>query len=522
MNIDYLFQNSEEKSTFITIQDVIDQNILLNPKLLAGKNALDNKSNLMVILETPDGLNYLQGTEIILTAGFAISHSDELKNNLITNAKKAGASALCIKDQRYFGDISENLIRQADECNLPLILLPKESNYTFMMMRFYKYLFYIENKTLLEQNQAYFDILSIQHELTTLDDILQRISSIIGCEIVYSNHYQKSNLLLDPTTLDTKPRKLFKGNKSYTRFVIRTAEVLSYIDVYSQEELSMFHIQAIEYAMAIIKMRLVNRQESLWNESELHHTLGLILHNNLENSDPIFLRQLMEIMHWKDEHYYVIYIIRNSVQSNEHDMKELKLAKVINKNIRKFLEESSLGQFLYVEGPSNMILYVNSDRQTIEHTLDTLFHNTTDLSSYISVGISSEAKDLSNLSKQHQEAYTASLGKQIYTFFDDLGIGKYLNCLAHDTSSSSLCKTTIVALKNYDQQNDGNLLNTIEAYFAHDMSRTATAEALFIHPETLRYRLKQVEEITGVSPYTSDGIFKLMLAISVSKLKSRD
>jgi DNA-binding PucR family transcriptional regulator len=46
----------------------------------------------------------------------------------------------------------------------------------------------------------------------------------------------------------------------------------------------------------------------------------------------------------------------------------------------------------------------------------------------------------------------------------------------------------------------GALLETIEAWFGHGRSVEATARALFVHPNTIRYRLRQVDELTHLSP----------------------
>lgn len=59
------------------------------------------------------------------------------------------------------------------------------------------------------------------------------------------------------------------------------------------------------------------------------------------------------------------------------------------------------------------------------------------------------------------------------------------------------------------------ILATLRAYFAHDLDVGATAEALHVHPNTLRYRLARVEQLTGRSlknPATIAG-FHIALAV---------
>ncbi|WP_411074206.1 PucR family transcriptional regulator [Streptomyces sp. cmx-4-7] len=41
------------------------------------------------------------------------------------------------------------------------------------------------------------------------------------------------------------------------------------------------------------------------------------------------------------------------------------------------------------------------------------------------------------------------------------------------------------------------LLETLEAFLAHDCSWTRTAEALHIHVNTVHYRVERIETLTG-------------------------
>ncbi|MHB1651348.1 MAG: PucR family transcriptional regulator [Desulfitobacteriaceae bacterium] len=57
------------------------------------------------------------------------------------------------------------------------------------------------------------------------------------------------------------------------------------------------------------------------------------------------------------------------------------------------------------------------------------------------------------------------------------------------------------------------LLETLEAYFTHDLSISETARALFIHRNTLLYRLDRVTDFTGYNPREFAAAVQLYLAI---------
>ena len=57
------------------------------------------------------------------------------------------------------------------------------------------------------------------------------------------------------------------------------------------------------------------------------------------------------------------------------------------------------------------------------------------------------------------------------------------------------------------------LYEALVEYFARDMDVTATAEAMHVHPNTLRYRLARIEKLLGRSLRQSTTIADLCLAL---------
>jgi hypothetical protein len=62
------------------------------------------------------------------------------------------------------------------------------------------------------------------------------------------------------------------------------------------------------------------------------------------------------------------------------------------------------------------------------------------------------------------------------------------------------------------------LLDTVTAYVQAGGSLEGTARALFVHPNTVRYRLRRVAEVCGHSPSTSRGLFTLQIALALGRL----
>lgn len=67
----------------------------------------------------------------------------------------------------------------------------------------------------------------------------------------------------------------------------------------------------------------------------------------------------------------------------------------------------------------------------------------------------------------------------------------------------------------------GALLDTLGAWFEHGTSIEATGRALFVHPNTVRYRLRQIADITGWSPTRPREAFALQLALILGRQSGR-
>jgi len=61
-------------------------------------------------------------------------------------------------------------------------------------------------------------------------------------------------------------------------------------------------------------------------------------------------------------------------------------------------------------------------------------------------------------------------------------------------------------------------METLDGFFAAGGVLEGAARALYIHPNTVRYRLRRVGEVTGLSPLLPRDAFTLRIALTVGRL----
>lgn len=77
---------------------------------------------------------------------------------------------------------------------------------------------------------------------------------------------------------------------------------------------------------------------------------------------------------------------------------------------------------------------------------------------------------------------------------------------------------TIASLEQYDARHDTELLATLENFLAHHGSTTDTADAMQLHRHTVGYRLTRIHEVSGLSPYESEGRERLSLGLKAKRI----
>ncbi|HEX3803757.1 MAG TPA: helix-turn-helix domain-containing protein [Solirubrobacteraceae bacterium] len=82
----------------------------------------------------------------------------------------------------------------------------------------------------------------------------------------------------------------------------------------------------------------------------------------------------------------------------------------------------------------------------------------------------------------------------------------------------ALRTSTIAPLEEYDATHDTDLLTTLEGFLVHHGSTTDTAEAMQLHRHTVGYRLARVQEVSGLSPYESEGRERLSLGLKANRI----
>lgn len=140
----------------------------------------------------------------------------------------------------------------------------------------------------------------------------------------------------------------------------------------------------------------------------------------------------------------------------------------------------------------------------------------------LDMGVGTFADSIDGLYKVYQEAKLAlELGKAFaYTglcYFTEMGLLKFVFSQPA-RELQEFAQRILGAVSEYDRETEAGLLDTMLAYFEARMQVPDCARTLFIHENTLRSRLKKVEQLTGYDLHRVDHLANLYIALQVMRL----
>ena len=181
------------------------------------------------------------------------------------------------------------------------------------------------------------------------------------------------------------------------------------------------------------------------------------------------------------------------------------------------------GDYITAVDESNVILIKSLEEgegyNIVEHTAQTIADMMgTEAMLNVRVAYGTIVSELKDVSKSYKEAKMAlDVGKIFYAekkvnAYNTLGIGRLIYQLP-----INLCKIFIEEIfgENIPMDFDEETLNTINKFFENNLNVSETSRQLFVHRNTLVYRIEKLEKSTGLDIRTFDDALTFKIALMV-------
>jgi sugar diacid utilization regulator len=142
----------------------------------------------------------------------------------------------------------------------------------------------------------------------------------------------------------------------------------------------------------------------------------------------------------------------------------------------------------------------------------------------LTVAMSRHAEDPADLHRAGTEALLAAnvaeaRGLEQLSFEETGAYRLLLPAMSEDPSElQGFFDETVAPLVDYDEQYETELVRTVESFLDADGNVARTAERLFTHRHTIRYRLERVRDLSGLDVSSTDGRERLSLGLKAMRV----
>ncbi len=162
--------------------------------------------------------------------------------------------------------------------------------------------------------------------------------------------------------------------------------------------------------------------------------------------------------------------------------------------------------------------YTLKDGQEIAEKIMSAIHE--DALSSVTIGVGSRVDNIRNLAKSYKDANVAlEVGKVFDSdkgiiHYENLGIGRLIYQLP--TTLCELFLSEIFKIGSLDSL-DRETLHTIQKFFENNLNISEASRQLYVHRNTLVYRLDKVQKLTGLDLRIFDHAIVFKVALMVKK-----
>lgn len=558
----------------LTIDSVLNYEIMENARILTGKDLVKERFVQWIsVIEMPVE-NFVRENEVVLTTAIGCSNDVEALKTFIQDIIDSEASALMIATGRHIFDIPREVIDLAKKHNFMIIEIPWEIRFASIIEEVMKELNDIQDKERKKSEKVQQELLKLILKETDLTQISKFIQNHIGSSIIITDHSGSireknchtqafmnkwKNYLLRGILPLRKETHLVKRDPMVQKFqmveiddqimlqlpVLQVlGEAQGYIfvtlppNISADVYLTPYRINVLEHTATTIALWLSRKNAieetklSLRSDFVQELAKGEFVSCDQANSRAKLLG-------------YTINLPYVCILGFPENLKELfRKRKQENDSFEQWLESMLLyiEEEIYYAAQSLkrevMITYqgeillifleipCKKKKENAANFLDLVERRLKNLlpEVVISWGIGSDCEDLEGFSESYQNANVAldigrrKKGTGHRMLYENTRIDRVLLNLAQNKDMKEVIMSTIEPLVQYDEQRNMDLIGTLSSYNQFHGNVSQTARSLNLHRQSLLYRLRKIESLTGLSLIDSDDLFLLDLSIKIWKI----
>ncbi|USG65533.1 PucR family transcriptional regulator ligand-binding domain-containing protein [Brevibacillus ruminantium] len=503
----------------LTVEQLMHLPAFQGAKIMAGIEGMKNEIYYVDSMEIPDLTGWLRPHELIITTGYALRDEPFLLSRLLEEMHRVGGSAIAIKTKRFLQEIPEEALRKSDLYRIPLIDIPAEIPYIDLT---HSVMENILNRQLAvmrgvhEINQQFTHMVLNRRTpelVVLLGKLLHGEVAVLNTEgeVVNSTAHFTAERIADKRPIQVNNRAV--GYVALTRIV---------------DQQDRFGQMCLDQAVTVLAIEFTIRQSlQLQREREQESFLVELLSGTAGQEELLRYRaKQVGIPHVGQQYVMMIALSDPNLDQQKKEELLLTLLNKINQGEKPYRKGVLINDQLAVICATTQT-DVAGQREEAKHYLENWIGGTMEQDVYKEwrCGLGCIHEKLEDLRLSYREAKRAlQIGSLIHpaqsvVHFEDILVEDLLEQTRDHPSLVSLSRRFIVPLVAYDQEFGTELLATLESFLRTGGQTKKVGEELFIHRNSVLYRLERITEILGVNLHDAETRFRLDLVMRAWKLR---
>ncbi|MBM4761323.1 PucR family transcriptional regulator [Bacillus sp. B15-48] len=540
-----------------TMKELLDIPRFSDLKVINASANLSLTVKSIEISETPDVALYIPKHALLLTTAMSYKDNQQDLITLIDSLKRVDSAGIGIKVGRFLGELDQAVIDYANSVEFPLIQIPNTTPLGTLSHQLLNYLW----NTKTEQMSFALDIQKRFSNLLMNDASVARFIADFGKMI------KTPVILLDPFQEVIAQSKDFTRSSKIAEYYVE--QVLLKKPQLLDNETDSFLINGIEgheiqisiypikannyfpYFLIILKPEQIPYPISEFAVDQACMVLSFVLYKNLKVEESLqnlggdYFAQLIESQqlsenktkNWLDSglnfgiinsnFYQVIYIHCQHDYQNEwkkqYNREKIQLASnwLLDKLIPYFRD----AQIFHIKNNNHLALLLQS-KYDYEYLEEILEKTAADLEKILPISLVfsfghayNKIEMISNSFVEAKMSFEEVFGKnhqQRIHYYQSRGMQNLFEKLQTD-EIHYFCQATLKELAYPKEESMVELRKTLETYLDYQCEITKTSKKLFIHRNTVKYRIDQCEKILGTPINDPNFSLNLRLALTLSQ-----
>lgn len=536
------------ESMYLTVKDILNMKEFVNCKLISGEDGIGNVITHVNAMEIPDISEWISKGELLITTGYSIKDNPTMLEKLIVHLYKKNCAGLAIKT-RFIKKFTPEVIKLSNNLGIPIIHVPNHVKYADLSTPIMKKIV-DENNLRYELSQEIHDkFINIELNGAGVEGIADMISDLLNNKVLildknfklinniknesYDNYLYVSNYLLKNKELNEKQPLYISINTKYKNYHIRKVylkeNLIAYIVLIDILRYNQIYDIVMDHASMALALEFSKKQSIEDNIIALNNMFFVdLMTNNIKSERAAMIRSnslnwpklpycmilfniddFISIMDFKTE--YELHILKINIRD--------RIALELNKSFKNSKVIILSDEFYALISRKN--LEIKNLEISIENILSLVKK---DINISLTASISNIIQSFSEITIraiENQRALEICRRKKIkksYIYTKDTKFDQFILENKSNENLQNFVQENLMPLAKYDLNNSSELCKTLEIYLTSDYNITKSANKLFIHRNTLSYRLNKIEKILNINLNSFESKYNLMIAININKI----